>query len=205
MAVLTRNAYGARILNAARVLFIDVDLAEPLRSLVLLRRLAHVLFRRLIPPPRDPATAALSRLREWIVEHPDWGVRVYRTRSGLRYLVTHAPFEPGSTPSEVAMEYLGCDPRYVQLCRSQKSFRARLSPKPWRCGVGPPPVRYPWTDESEERAMRAWEAQYALSTEGWATCALLDVLGNESIDLAVRPVVALHDELTRADSGFPLA
>jgi hypothetical protein len=34
------------------------------------------------------------------------------------------------------MQFLRCDPDYIKLCRVQKCYRARLTPKPWRdkCG-----------------------------------------------------------------------
>ena len=204
-AVLTRNAYGVRVLNAAQALFIDVDLPAPAPFCALLRRMVRVLFRSRVAPPPDHFAAALAKLEKWLAGHPDWGVRVYRTRAGLRYLVTHAPFEPGSAQSEATMEYLGCDPQYVILCRAQQCFRARLSPKPWRCGISPPSVRFPWGSAAEERAMRSWEARYDSAIQGSATCSLLKILGSPRIDPAIAALVKLHDEDTRAESGLPLA
>src|SRR5262249_7835846 len=106
-------------------------------------------------PDTSAAIAAHAKRQDWLARHRDWGMRVYQTRSGLRYLVTHAPFDPGDADTEAAMQFLGCDPNYMILCRAQKSFRARLTPKPWRCGVRKPPGRFPWQSQSEEQAMRA--------------------------------------------------
>src|SRR5260370_29858202 len=158
-AALTRNAYGAEVLNAARLLFIDVDLPKPsplAQAGNLLGRLAGALFGSGSTAPADPEAAAHAKRRQWLETHPQWGIRVYRTRSGLRYLVTHALFEPGGAEAETAMQFLGCDPAYLQLCRSQKSFRARLTPKPWRCGAARPVGRFPWQSPAEQEQMAAW-------------------------------------------------
>jgi hypothetical protein len=205
VAVLTRNGYGCEVLNAARVLFIDVDLAPARPAEGPLVRLARRFLPFLVAAPRAPEADALARLAAWVDEHRGWRVRVYRTRSGLRYLVTHALFEPGGPESEAAMEYLGCDPQYMRLCRVQKSFRARLTPKPWRCGLKSPTVRFPWKNDDEERSIREWEREYAAITQDWATCALLDVVGGPAVIAPIATLVARHDQTTRVDSGLPLA
>lgn len=137
------------MLNAARAFFIDVDLPEPRRPNPITAWVRR-LFRRPTAPP-DPAAAALARLNHWLDGRPEWGVRLYLTRRGLRYLVTHAPFEPGSPETEGAMTALGCDPYCTLLCRVQKCFRARLTPKPWRCGVAALSVRFPRVSGDEDR------------------------------------------------------
>jgi hypothetical protein len=104
----------------------------------------------------DPAASPMRRLHEWIERHPAWGVRVYRTRSGLRYLVTHAPYSPEDPNIKAAMEFLGADPQYRNLCKAQKSFRARLTPKPWRVGLTAPHLEFPRTTQDKERAAAEW-------------------------------------------------
>ena len=227
-AALTRNSYGALVLNAARLFFIDVDVprarpaAPPSPVWALLDRLLGrpaaealpaplrpvlegILGPASAPAPADPAEAALERLRRWIAGHPDWRVRVYRTNSGLRYAVTHAPFGPTDEDALAAMSALGADPQYVRLCRAQKSFRARLTPKPWRVGMENPPSRFPYDGQEEERAMREWEARYARASEGFATCALLEELGSGAEHPDAGPLLRLHDEHARVGSGLPLA
>lgn len=203
-AALTRNVYGALILNTARICFVDVDLPSP-QSHGPVRRALDWLLRRPSAPAPDPTAAPLNRLREWVAAHPGSGVRVYRTRSGLRYLVTHAFFAPASEETEAMMRFLGADPQYVRLCRVQNSFRARLSPKPWRCRLATPPSRFPWASPEAERSMRAWETEYARVSEGFATCSLLDVLGSPHAHPVIDPFVRLHDLHTRATSSLPLA
>ncbi|HEX8694756.1 MAG TPA: hypothetical protein VF746_20185 [Longimicrobium sp.] len=229
---ITRNSYGALVLNAARVFFIDVDVApaeappsapaaaSPVDALfdavdsLPLPGAVKSLFGSFRPPatpstpppaPADPRTAALERLRGWLGGHPEWRVRVYRTHSGLRYAVTHALFGPTDEEALKAMSVLGADPQYVRLCRAQKSFRARLTPKPWRVGIENPPARFPYETPDDERAMRGWEARYAQASQRFATCELLEELGGGTEHPEVVPIISLHDEHTRVGSTLPLA
>lgn len=244
-AALTRNSYGAVVLNAARAFFIDVDvpsaegqssstssssstaagqnpvnaILDAVDSLPLPSGLKSIFgsFRQAVAPaapaappapppaPADPQSAALGRLRQWVASHPEWRVRVYRTHSGLRYLVTHAPFAPTDPDAQAAMQALGADPQYVTLCAVQKSFRARLTPKPWRIGMDNPPVTFPYESPMEEGAMRQWEAAYDRASQGRATAQFVEELGGGSEHPDITPLRALHDEQTRATSGLPLA
>jgi hypothetical protein len=157
------------------------------------------------PAPADPASAAMDRLRRWMGSHPDWRVRVYRTHSGLRYLVTHALFAPTDPQAQEAMAALGADPQYIKLCQVQKSFRARLTPKPWRIGMENPPVGFPYESAGEEAQMRAWEGRYEAASQGRATCRFVEEMGGGAEHPQVTPLRTLHDERTRATSGLPLA
>lgn len=204
-AVITRNSYGVLVLNTARVAFIDVDLPARPEGISLVERLARWLLRRVVPPAADPAAAACERLDQWLAQRPERGVRVYRTRSGLRYLLTHATYSPDDPEIEAAMQYLGADPQYRRLCRVQKSFRARLTPKPWRCDLEGPPYRFPWTDPRQEQAVRAWQEKYERATQGFATCCFVQSMGNDEIHADVDPIIRLHDAYTRALAQMSLA
>lgn len=200
-AVITRNQYGAEVLNSASVLFVDVDL--PVGS-------GETLWQRLVrwwrqAPPPKPLDEALQRLLAWLDSHPEWGARIYRTAGGLRYLVTHAPFAPGSTDAEAMMVAVGCDPQYLRLCRAQRSFRARLSPKPWRCGVPHPPDLRPPLDTAARSTGDTWQALYAAASCRFATCSFGGSFGNPEVAAEVQPILALHDDATRATSDLPLA
>ena len=202
--IVTRNAYGALVLNAARAFFIDVDLPEPSAAANIKQ-----LFKRWLgkgdAKTSDPAAPALTLLTAFLKERPEWAVRVYRTKSGLRYLVTHALFDPADRQTEQAMQALGADPQYMQLCRAQKCFRARLTPKPWRSGVPNPPVRHPWQNPSRNVEMQAWIARYEAANQPYATCSFLGAMGAPTVAAEVASVVTYHDEQTRASSALPLA
>ena len=200
-AAVTRNSYGCLVLNTARVMFVDVDLSEPKRPGLLQR-----LFGK--PTPAVPVvteSGAMAKVENWTRNHPDWGWRIYRTRAGLRLLATHALFEPKAAGSDGVFDALGADPLYRQLCKTQKCFRARLTPKPWRCGIHTKPERWPWLDARAEKHFQKWEAQYQSYSFNWATCELVKTVGNDIVHSAVQPILKLHDEMTKVDSGLKLA
>jgi hypothetical protein len=202
-AVVTRNGYGCHVLNTARALFVDIDLPEP-------KPAGGGLFKKLFGKPErgnvpSPEVTALARIETWTRGKPGWGWRIYRTRAGLRLLATHALFEPDATETDAVFEELGSDPLYRRLCRAQKSFRARLTPKPWRCGLRPPDVRWPWPDAKAEAKFASWEKRYQEASRTNATCALVKTLGNTQVHPSLQPLLALHDEVTRVGTMLPLA
>ncbi len=200
-AVITRNAYGCLVLNTARVMFVDVDLPEPKKP---------GLFQKLFgkpsaePPPLTEA-GALAKVENWTRNNPGWGWRIYRTRAGLRLLATHALFDPEAAASDGVFDTLGADPLYRQLCKSQKCYRARLTPKPWRCGIRHKPERWPFPDARAEKHFQKWQAQYESFAAGWATCELVKKIGNDEVHPSVQPVLELHDQMTRVESKLKLA
>jgi hypothetical protein len=200
-AVVTRNSYGCLVLNTARVMFVDVDLPEPKR-LGLFKRL----FGKPAPaPPDNPVNSVVAKAEQWARQNDGWGWRIYRTRAGLRLLATHALFDPETAVSDGVFDALGADPLYRQLCKAQKCFRARLTPKPWRCDVGKPPCRWPWASEKDEARFKQWEAEYQSAAGDYATCELIRKAGNSEVHPDVQLILGLHDETTRVESKLELA
>jgi hypothetical protein len=202
-AVVTRNSYGCQVLNTARVMFVDIDLPEP--------RPAGGFFAKLFGKP-SPAPAvnpgqneALARVEDWTRSHPEWGWRIYRTRAGLRLLATQGLVEADSDAANHVLLALGADPLYHKLCRAQKCYRARLTPKPWRCGIRTKPERWPYRDARAEKNFQRWEAQYQSFSYNWATCELLRQTGNPAVHPQVETVIKLHDSATRVGSKLQLA
>lgn len=233
-AYVTRNGAGAHILNVADVMFLDWD--TPVSYGPGLKKLIGRLFGRskkapAFPPPVEPtnaesvpaALAAIKPLRplaEFLKTHHGWAVRLYRTAGGYRGLVTHATFDPAADAVQDDMTAWACDPMYRRLCRKQRSFRARLTPKGYRLGLwkdaGVPKhfrFRYPPAppgEHPEADALFAWaEAEYEKRSAGFRACAYLGTMGLGGIHPAVAPVVAYHDRATGAmgsEAGdYPLA
>jgi len=75
-------------------------------------------------------------------------------------LATDPVFKPGSAEAEKLMTQLDADPPFVRLCRAQESFRARLTPKPWRCGCERPAVRFPREHAHDEERFSEWLQRY---------------------------------------------
>jgi hypothetical protein len=197
VALLTRNGYGAVVLNTARRLFLDVDAPSPGP----LRRLAGALGLG----PRGPHEAALGRLRAALREVGGAAYRLYRTASGLRVMAVGREFDPRAENTQALMAATGTDPAFARLCRLQGSFRARLTPKPWRCGCPPPPGEHPRQDPEVRRRFDGWLRHYEAAALRHATCRYLETVGETRAWAASDPLVELHDRLTRCGEALPLA
>ena len=156
-AVITRNSYGCLVLNTARVMFVDIDLPEAKKSGGLFSRLFG---KPETTPPNNAQSEAIARVEKWTRDNSEWGWRVYKTRAGLRLLATQGLVEAKTEIADGVFEALGADPLYRKLCQAQQCFRARLTPKPWRCGWRDKPPRWPWVDDKREQRFRKWEAKY---------------------------------------------
>ncbi len=196
-AVLTRNSYGALILNTARVMFIDIDFDAQEKSSPLRRLMGG--------GAPSPLAQQLARIDDWARRHPQFGLRVYRTAGGLRGLITNQLFDPTDSSSIQLLQSFNSDPLYVRLCRAQECFRARLTPKPWRCGVAAPPARYPWPTSGAELAYRQWERTYEYAANRYTTCQLIKEFGSTPMPSDAARIVALHDRYACRGDGFKLA
>ncbi|MEQ8843534.1 MAG: hypothetical protein RIB58_01670 [Phycisphaerales bacterium] len=201
IAAITTNRYGASVLNTARLVFVDIDFPEPSPPPGLLGRL---LGRK--PAAEDFHGAALSRLRDWASDDPNRGARVYKTAAGLRYLLTHPMLSPDGEDTAHLMAELSADPLYARLCRAQGSFRARLSPKPWRLGIrGTPKLTYEKLEPADD-ATRKWLHDYRQASQRYAVCALVDQVGHaRPTDDDTARLIAVHDEHAGVGKDLPLA
>ena len=201
-AAVTRNSYGSLILNTRDLMFIDVDLPPgPSGGGGLLDAIKGLFGQA----PEDPATRLRQRIEALASAHPQYTFRVYRTFAGFRCAVVNRRLRPDGAEAARLLEDFGADPLYVRLCRSQQSFRARLTPKYWRCGADRPPPRFPWEAADEEAAYRAWERAYEARCAGFAACRLVGQFGPEAAYAEARTLIELHDRRTGADSGLTLA
>lgn len=151
---------------------------------------------------------ARQRILRFLERHPGWSFRLYRTPAGLRALATHATFAPDDPAVARCFAELGVDPLYARMCQRQKCFRARLSAKPWRMGIArhlqPRPGVWPVAPE-RLHMRRDWVERYEAAASGYAACSFLEVLGSGVVAPAVARVQWLHDELSGAVSGRPIA
>jgi hypothetical protein len=141
----------------------------------------------------------------WARTNPGLGVTVYRTASGLRVFVTGIEEPTSSASGGQVLAELGADPIYRELCRAHGTFRARLTPKPWRLpGVRAPRERWPYPDGNSERRFQRWLARYEAAARGYAVCRLLEAHG-PAPSASDEPIMRLHDERTGVHTSLPLA
>ncbi len=205
IAIITRNRYGALVLNTASVLFVDIDLPRIRPAGLLDAILLCFSSDRRKRRQEEACQRALDSVREWFQHHPDHAFRVYRTFAGLRLLFVDRRYDPTSDQVARILKELGSDPLYCTLTFKQECFRARLTAKPWRCGAKNPPHQYPWPNEKSERAYRAWERRDTQTTEAYKACEFIASHGNEAADSEVHTVLKTHDEFACAGPEKPFA
>jgi len=191
--VVTRNRYGAEVLNCRSLMFVDIDKA-PSPSIWSLLGLS---------PKRSPlerildSAAALSE-KELC---KGLGLRVYATCKGVRVIVQGRPFDASSKESEKMLKAFRCDWLYAALCRKQGCFRARLTPKPYRLKI--PSVKVSVIRSPEEDAsLKEWLRAYEEASKGFAVCKLVASFGES---FKSDRIVEFHDERTKALSSLKLA
>ncbi|MDR2845006.1 MAG: hypothetical protein LBV28_02815 [Puniceicoccales bacterium] len=182
---ITRNRYKASVLNTYNILFADVDTeTQPSAE----RR--HSV----------PESAAMDALMRVVQENPDLAFRVYATRAGLRYLCLTRFFDPVAAETQALFQRLLADPLYTTLCRVQKCFRARLTPKPWRCLPNP------------AKPSGFFARIFGISTRiyeepaRFSVCRYMDTVGTTQKTLPeIQRIVEIHDNATGTDTQKPLA
>jgi len=196
-SIISRNAYGCLVLNTADIMFVDIDFPEKEK-----KGLLKSFFKT---EAKDVQQEILSHIEDWNSQHREWGWRVYRTFAGLRLLATNGVYSPGSMHVHSVFEELGADPLYRVLCKVQKCFRARLTPKPWRIDLSAPSVRWPFGSEQDAISFENWERTYQQKSQNYATCHLVKVIGEPVVHPSVKPIIELHDKLTCVEANLPLA
>lgn len=205
IAVVTRNSYGALVLNAERVMFVDIDFPPIAAGEAAKHFFARLLGRAKKTPDAQREEQARTSLEQFITANPGWSLRLYRTFAGLRGIVTHDVFDPKSSVALDILRQMGSDPLYVRLCKAQECFRARLTPKPWRCGHHANTVRWPIEGAKAAPRYEKWKTDYEARQRRYATCRLLGDIGSGEIHPEVARVVELHDFVTRCNESLALA
>jgi len=210
LGAVTRNQYGSVVLNTQRVMFVDIDFPEepaeqeaPKGILAWLLGGANLSEKKSSESEHEQKTRAV--VEDFAAAHPEWNIRLYRTSAGLRGLVTHPLLDPASSQTHEILEALGADPLFIRLCKLQECFRARLTPKPWRCGHYANTIRYPIQETAFLRRYQEWLSQYEQRQRGYATCRWLGEVGSGQVHPEAELIVQLHDFVTRCQEPLPLA
>ena len=205
-AIITRNSYGALVLNTDKICFVDIDLPKQRAPQRLKALVASFFGKSAANPPATPAEDPLARVQHWFKCNGAWSGRLYETGGGFRILITSHFLDPVSSETEQLFGQLGADPLYCRLCKNQASFRARLTPKPWRCRLRNPPAKWPFLSSKAEERFAAWQSRYESTQREFVTCKYLQTLGSEQVLAGIETVVSRHDDATGAlTTGKPLA
>jgi hypothetical protein len=191
-AIVTRNAYGALVLNTGHMMFVDVDrktASHPKGGLL------SSLFGK---PKTEPVSDPLIDAMRAVTDRHKLAARLYQTAAGYRLIVTSAPFQAGSMEAETLLAEFHSDPLYIRLCRMQESFRARLTPKPWRCQFHAPPVEFPFETADDRSRFEKWERAYNAKGASFATCRFISELGSGSRNPDFRDLIEYHDHESKA-------
>lgn len=204
-SIITTNSYGCQVLNTTQLMFVDVDLPVIRARENVLYRLRRLVGMAAESPRQRHEAKLLANLDELLQANDRGCIRIYRTKAGLRYVLCDQVPLPESDEAARLMDALGADPLYQRLCKAQECYRARLTPKPWRCGLRTQRVNYPWPDPEARRAFVRWQQEYKTVAARYATCELLREVGPRPSGGPAAEMLDLHDSMTRATSGLPLA
>lgn len=168
---ITVNRFGFICLNSIRVFFGDID------------------------APSELIQKAQKTIDDVAHQHR-LSFRVYRTYAGIRLIETSQLWRANSQTTFKVLRELRCDEEYIQCVQRDDTFRARLSPKPWRSD--PSQTCFLWNDADPKKY---------LANPRWAVATYLRTTGNRTVtNPEIKFVVDLHDEKCKAhDLKSPLA
>lgn len=188
-AVITRNRYGAQVLNVERLMILDIDKPAPAKGI-------GGLFKK-AADKRSRKAEIFDMVRKLAAtKYSQYGFRIYETYQGARVIVLGREFDPRAGETKQMMDEFNCDPLYTMLCIKQGCYRARLTPKPHRLRMRRYKVQFP--RETTDVQFEQWLTQYENASKGFSVCKLIEQIGSSQ---PVNEVVRLHDEI--AGVGFP--
>lgn len=201
VAFITRNHYGSLVLNTAHLMFIDVDVPEESAGSGLIGMIKGLFGK----PAPDPAELTRAKIKEAAASFPELTFRIYRTLAGFRVVVTNKRIDPKSSEAAHLHQAFGSDPLYVKLCADQESFRARLTPKHWRCGVSKPPTHFPFETSQARSIFDIWKDGYEKRCIGFAACRFEEQIGTASSLHENAKLIRIHDSHCGSESQLQLA
>lgn len=187
---ITRNRYGASVLNVENMMIMDID--EPKVSFM-------DLFKKDARSDKEKIFDMVRKLAA-TPKYKNYGFRLYETYQGARVIVLGKEFDPRDPETKKMMDEFNCDWLYTFLCRQQGCYRARLTPKPSRMKMRAYKVKFP--REGDDSEFRQWLTQYESNSRSFCVCRFVEQIGtNYPLD----DVVCLHDDLTGVNFRQPLA
>ncbi|PHS05158.1 MAG: hypothetical protein COA88_12765 [Kordia sp.] len=189
--IVTRNRYGALVLNSKRLMFIDIDDYSRTLFEIIFKKNTHI---KELLLKRIEKTANKGKYSEL-------GFRVYETFKGYRVLITNKEFNPRSKESKKIMSDFNSDYLYRWLCIKQNCYRARLTPKPYRMKHKAIRVVYPNRTEIQQKDHLNWVKLYDHNSQQFSSCNLVKEFGKTRTNRAIE----YHDRLTGISNHLKLA
>lgn len=202
IAAITRNRYGALVLNSANVLFADVDLPpqehKEHKEPSIFSKLLSAFGKKdvEVDPRQESQTQCRQHFAAFHNAHPELALRVYETYAGFRLVVLNRLFEPLGEETQMLLEEMNSDSLYIRLCRKQECFRARLTPKPWRCRFNAPPYQcnFPRERLASKQRFETWLEIYEDRSKEFGVCNLVDEFGPVESIATAQTIIQIHDE-----------
>lgn len=210
LAAVTRNRYGALVLNTADCVIIDADI-PPETPRPHSKRGGLLSWLWGAPPPQpafeaqeSSADRRLAQIKNVAASYSQMSFRIYRTRAGFRVFLLDRRLPPNDPLAIQLLEAFEADQNYRNLCRVQQSYRARLTPKPFAMNLDYPPFHFPYNEHTEEAA-KHWLQRYETASESYRVCQWIADVGPGEVDPEVEFLINLHDESCRVQAKLPLA
>lgn len=197
---INRNAYGAFVLNAERVVFVDVDVST---RVSLVERLKGLFGRGV--DPAEVFAAREQEIRDWQRENSRYSIACYRTFAGFRLVIRNFLAGPENDEVRRILRELCNDVNYRKLCERQACFRARLTPKPYRTGTRMPPAKFPFEKNGDAEKFAAWSEGYLNAAKGYSVCRTPIIMGDAEPSPVVQELLAIHDKACCRGDQLPLA
>jgi hypothetical protein len=191
-SAITRNRYGARVLNVENLMILDIDKPKVAGGL------GGLFKKKDSRPPKEQMFDMVRDLAK--TKYTNLGFRIYETFQGARVIVMGKPFDPRGQETLRMMDEFNCDQLYTTLCQKQGCFRARLTPKPQRIKMRRIKVRFPRDGDDSE--LQQWLADYENERRSFNVCRFVDQVG---ASVPISAVVQLHDDITGSAYRQPLA
>lgn len=191
-SAITRNRYGARVLNVENLMILDIDKPKVAGGL------GGLFKKKDTRPPKDQMFDMVRNLAT--TKYTDLGFRIYETFQGARVIVTGKSFDPRGQETLGMMDEFNCDTLYTTLCQKQGCFRARLTPKPQRMNMQRYKVQFP--RQSDDPELQRWLADYESQSRNFNVCRFVEQIGTPH---PLSEVIQLHDDLTGTNYRQPLA
>ena len=189
-SAITRNRYGAQVLNTEHLMILDIDKPKSTDG-----GLGGLFRKKDTRPPKEQIFEMVRNLAA-SAKYNEYGFRTYETFQGARVIVLGRSFDPRGSETKKIMQEFNCDPLYSTLCHKQGCFRARLTPKPYRMKMKPYKVHYPREDVDSE--FQRWLAEYEGASRTFSVCRFIEQVGARQ---PLNEVVQIHDEITGV--GYP--